>query len=196
MAKSTKSFAANIAVRAFLIGVTEVKTGKVFDRHRNNGINRNDKTILGKDTWNEIKNEFKKKCAYCGKDQEEAKPEVEHLEMLNRQQCGLDHPGNVVPCCSSCNKRKSVAGERAQYIRWDEQLCRISCGSLEDGHEHVKDYNDRETKIKAYLGKYPRLTCDEKKKVRGLAQRLYEDVTSKTETSLNHYKEVQIDQLS
>jgi hypothetical protein len=34
--------------------------------------------------------------------------EREHFLMINAEQCGLHHPGNIVPCCKDCQKEKGT----------------------------------------------------------------------------------------
>lgn len=85
--------------------------------------------------WNEkewfekLKKTFNNKCAYCDK----KKPlEREHLLMMNAEQCGLHHPGNIVPCCKDCQKRKrhnkdDDPKKKGKYFSWEEQL-EFECG--------------------------------------------------------------------
>jgi len=104
----TEQDAANTAVRAFLssIGGSYLDTGKW-----NTGSGQGEKY------WQKIKEYFSNQCAYCGADD---KPLMrEHLVMLNRGQCGLHHPGNVVSCCRKCNTRRRNDGK---YPSWSGQL--------------------------------------------------------------------------
>ena len=90
---NTGSDAGNTMVRAFL-----TKVGESYLNHSfNTGSGK------GKEIWQGIKNKFESKCAFCGKEFNELT--IEHLVMFNRKECGLHHPGNVVPSCKSCNKR-------------------------------------------------------------------------------------------
>lgn len=117
---NTAADAANTAVRAFLTEVGEKYWGKTF----------NTGTGSGKTIWEKIKNEvFRGCCCYCGKHTE--KLQIEHLIMFNREEYGLHHPGNVVPCCTDCNKREKK-NNNGKHVSWEEHL-RIIC--KESGQE-------------------------------------------------------------
>ena len=95
---NTASDSANTAVRAFLTKVGEFYLERTFN------------TASGKSKadWERIRgNVFDEQCAYCG--EAEHKLQIEHLLMFNRAEYGLHHPGNIVPCCKSCNKRERKA---------------------------------------------------------------------------------------
>src|SRR4030043_563192 len=101
--------AANTAVSAFLIKVGAKYWGKTF----------NVGSISGKVIWLEIKDKvFNERCCYCGNTP--GKLQIEHLIMFNREEYGLHHPGNVVPCCTDCNKRKK--DNNGKHVSWEEQL--------------------------------------------------------------------------
>ena len=50
--------------------------------------------------------------------------------MFNRKECGLHHPGNVVPSCKSCNKRTRDK-ESKEYVGWVKHL-ETKCDSSEE----------------------------------------------------------------
>ena len=106
---------------------------------------------------------------------------MEDLIMFNRYQCGLHHPGNIVPCCKSCNKRLP---DTKKYYDWLEQLEAV-CKTIEDNKirkkkilKHIKDE------------KYPDLTDDEVNALRAVAMSLYERTSSKLEKSINLFKDI------
>ena len=106
---NTAADAANTAVRAFLTKVGEFYLGRSF----NTGSGK------GKADWERIRDKvFEGRCAYCG--ESASKLQIEHLFMFNRTEYGLHHPGNVVPCCSTCNKRERKADKT--YTDWVEHL--------------------------------------------------------------------------
>lgn len=111
---NTSSDSANTAIRAFLTKVGEYYWGKSFNTGSGNS----------KKIFEQIKNEvFEGKCAYCGV--QANKLQIEHLIMFNRTQYGLHHPGNIVPACQSCNKRRR--DDSSNYLNWEdhlEQICR------------------------------------------------------------------------
>lgn len=49
---------------------------------------------------------FGEACAYCGKDLEQDRAAVEHLDGMNRYRAGLHIVGNVVVSCKRCNSEK------------------------------------------------------------------------------------------
>ena len=89
---NTASDAANTAVRAYLTSLGEKYLGHGF----NTGSGK------GKQIWEEIKTDFNNSCAYCN--DSDSKLTMEHLISFNRDQGGLHHPGNIVPCCRVCNR--------------------------------------------------------------------------------------------
>ena len=93
------------------------------------------------------------KCAYCGESGHTL--QIEHLLMFNRTEYGLHHPGNVVPCCKSCNKRERKNDK--SYTNWDEHL-KIVCVRRNENNQ----YQMRKNKIEKSIAdeKYPNL--DEK----------------------------------
>ena len=102
---NTGSDSANTSVRAFLTKIGEYYLGRTF----------NTASGQGKADWTRIKElVFNSKCAYC--DIELERPTIEHLIMFNRTECGLHHPGNIVPCCRECNKRERT--EDGGYQSW------------------------------------------------------------------------------
>lgn len=106
---NTSSDAANTAVRAFLTKVGAKYWGKTYNTGSGNG----------KAIWSEIKYEiFQGRCCYCGKSS--SKLQIEHLTMFNRQEYGLHHPGNTVPVCSECNKRRK--DDDGTYLDWEKHL--------------------------------------------------------------------------
>jgi hypothetical protein len=53
--------------------------------------------------WEEAKQYFNNKCAYCGNSGELV---MEHAIPINKEKLGEHRIGNIVPACSDCNKRK------------------------------------------------------------------------------------------
>lgn len=164
---NTGSDSANTAVRAFLTKVGEYYLEESF----------NTSSRKGKGVWEKIKEEFNNCCAYCG---ENKKLEIEHLIMFNKEECGLHHPGNIVPTCRECNKRKK--NEVDKYDTWDEHL-RTICTENE--------YDERKRKIYEHIEKYkyPKLTSDEIEIMKKIADSLYKSIKSEVDNSFNSYKE-------
>jgi hypothetical protein len=106
---NTPSDAENTAVRSFLTKLGEEYYQKSF----NTGSGH------GREVWRIIReDEFGGLCAYCGKIPD--KTSIEHLIMFNRDHCGLHHPGNIVPCCNSCNSRSKT--DDKIYNDWETHL--------------------------------------------------------------------------
>ena len=74
------------------------------------------------------KNKFENKCAFCREEFNELT--IEHLIMFNRTECGLCHPGNVLPSWKSCNKITRDK-ESKTYFGWEEHL-KTKCDSSEE----------------------------------------------------------------
>ncbi|MCL5421104.1 MAG: HNH endonuclease [Nitrospirae bacterium] len=170
---NTAADAANTAVRAFLTEVGEKYWGKIF----------NTGTGSGKATWEEIKNEvFSGCCCYCGKQSE--KLQMEHLIMFNREEYGLHHPGNIVPCCTDCNKRRKDSN--GKHVLWEDHL-KIVCNV--SGQEDCFEQR-RKCIIKHHTeGKYayPPLSDNEKHAIRVMAESLYRNIKTEIEKSLELY---------
>jgi hypothetical protein len=161
---NTDSDSANSAVRAFL-----TKVGAFY----NQGKKFNTSTGKGKIIWEKIKEEFENSCCYCGK---KLKLTMEHLIMFNRIEYGIHHPGNIVPCCSECNKRIKKNGK---YLSWKEHLKTRS----------RKNYKKRLKKIEEHITKYnyPKLTPEEIKTIKVIAESLYNHTKNEGEKSFDLY---------
>ena len=169
---NTSSDAANTMVRAFL-----TKVGESYLDHSFNTANGK-----GKKIWEKIKIEkFDNKCAFCGKDS--AKLETEHLIMFNRQESRLHHPGNVVPVCKPCNKRERDKLSK-EHLGWVEHL-NSKCASDEV-------FKKRKEKIIKHINEenYPKLTKDEKKALKAIAENLFERISSELPKSIELYKRI------
>ena len=169
---NTSSDAANTMIRAFLTKIGEDYLGRSF----NTGSGK------GKETWRRIKEEtFNKQCAFCGLVSDNLT--IEHFVMFNRDQCGLHHPGNVVPCCKSCNTRKKHSDTK-KYFNWNEQLESL-CNSIDELKERKKKILNHITDEK-----YPELTDDEINSLRAVAKSLYERTSSELDKSISLFKEI------
>ena len=169
---NTASDAANTMIRAFLTKIGEFYLGQTF----------NTSTSKGKKLWEEIKlDTFSGKCAFCESATDQLT--IEHLVMFNRSQCGLHHPGNVVPCCKSCNKRKRHA-DSGEYYDWIEQL--------ESVCDNIEQLKRRKKKINLHISRqgYPNLTDDERNALKAVAMSLYNRISAELETSINLFSEI------
>ncbi|MCH8032460.1 MAG: HNH endonuclease [Bacteroidetes bacterium] len=168
--------AANTAVRAFLTKLGEYYLG----RNYNTGSGR------AKVEWEKIREIiFEGRCAYCGK--RDSKLQVDHLIMFNRTQFGLHHPGNIVPSCSKCNNRSKHSS--GSYNNWEDHLSFI-CERNEEPHK----FHERWKKIKLHITEgefaYPKLTEEEIKAIRIIANDLYESIKTEFYHSIELYKEL------
>lgn len=105
--------------------------------------------------------------------------------MFNRTEYGLHDPGNIVPCCKSCNKRERK--EDNTYANWEEHL-RIICSRNKQNHL----FETRKAKIEASMENegYPHLDEKEKHAIRVIANSLYENIKSESTKSLELYKQL------
>jgi len=169
---NTSSDSANTSVRAFLTKIGEHYLKRSF----------NTSSGKGKDDWERIKEKvFDSKCAYC--DLPNEKLQIEHLIMFIRDECGLHHPGNIVPCCRECNKRQRKDGI---YISWENHLTFIC--------QDKELFKKRKKKIEEHIvcEKYPNLTNDELNALKAICEHLYDSTKAEFEKSLKLYKKIDI----
>ena len=104
--------------------------------------------------------------------------------MMNRDQFGLHHPGNIVPVCSRCNTRKAV---NKKYPNWEEHL-KLIC----DGKGEISKFENRKKKIKEHIKKekYPELSKEEKHAIRVIAESLYANTKSELNKSIELYEKL------
>lgn len=167
---NTPSDAANTAVRAYLTSLGTKYCGYAF----------NVSSGRGKRVWAEIKDSFQETCAYCGVSGQRLT--MDHLVSFNRVSGGLHHPGNVVPCCSDCNRRKKRDG---QEIDWAEHLTEVQA---RDGFTDSLR-NDREQKIRDHIVafNYPSLPSDEVAAICTIANSIYEAVSTDVKRGVDLY---------
>ena len=167
---NTASDAANTAVRAYLTTLGERYLGHGF----NTGSGK------GKEIWLEIKESFRNRCAYC--DQEPNRLTIEHLNSFNRDSGGLHHPGNIVPCCPDCNRRRK---ENGHEVDWKTHLADIV---ERDGHS-ITTLRSRQKLIEEHVQNYhhPNLTENELAAISTIAKSLYEAVASEVKRGTDLY---------
>ena len=176
MASNTPSYAANIAVRAFLTRVGRLYLGRVFDTRYGKG----------KEDWIRIKESvFENSCAYCGAT--ETKLTIEHLEMFNKSQCGLHHPGNIVPCCESCNVKRGL-DDKNEPVDWETHLRKKNSPSGTLG----SSFKIRLNRIRAHINRegYPNMNKDERQELKRLAESLYGSITDASKQAIDDYQGV------
>jgi len=172
---NTSADSANTNVRAFLTKVGEFYLGRSF----------NTSSGWGKKYWENIKTKtFNSRCAYC---LSKGKLHIEHLIMFNSEQCGLHHPGNIVPCCPKCNQRKKDK-DTQKYIEWVDQLETI-CDS---NALTIDEFKSRKKVILTHIKneKYPNLTDDEINALLAVANHLYTSTNSLFDSSFELFKNV------
>ena len=166
---NTASDAANTAVRAYLTTLGEKYLGHGF----NTGSGK------GKQIWTEIKESFRNRCVYC--DQESNRLTIEHLVSLNRDAGGLHHPGNIVPCCSGCNRRRKDNGHE---VDWKTHLADVV---ERDGHS-ISTLRCRQQRIEDHIqSHYPDLSGDEVAAIGTIARSLYEAVATEVKRGTHLY---------
>lgn len=170
---NTGSDSANTSVRAFLTKIGEYYLGRTF----------NTASGKGKEDWIRIKEVvFRSRCAYCDINLE--RPTIEHLIMFNKNECGLHHPGNIVPCCKECNKRER--SKDGGYQSWQSHLL-IICKKTD-----IASYKRRKEKIEKHIKteNYPKLTGDEINALKAICAHLYDSTKSELDKSLQLYKNI------
>ena len=104
--------------------------------------------------------------------------------MFNKEQCGLHHPGNIVPCCIECNKRKKDP-ETKQFVDWRDHLksiCEADKNKFKERKNRIANHiKDRE---------YPNLTDAEINALRAVAENLYSNTTSGLDSALKLFKQI------
>ena len=173
---NTASDASNTSVRALLTKIGELYYGRSY----------NTGSGAGKKVWLEIRDQiFNGCCVYCGEG--DVKLTIEHLIMFNRTEFGLHHPGNTVPCCSECNKRRK--GNDKRYLDWKSHL-RVVCE--ERGEPDM--YEPRLNKVVEHMERgpytYPKLTHEELSAIKVISQSLYENIKIEVQKSLNLYSDL------
>ena len=126
-ASSTKLFIAYLESKGLIVDKNLVLTNdimnlKVSSRNRENSrykgnaignaqnlLIRNILSNLGKETfyekdWQNTKEYFNHRCAYCG---EKAELLIEHAIPINKEKLGEHRLGNIIPSCKKCNELKA-----------------------------------------------------------------------------------------
>jgi hypothetical protein len=97
---------------------------------------------------------------------------------------GLHHPGNIVPCCTACNKRKK--DDNGRHVPWEEHLKHIC-----EERSEIEYYEHRRKLIYDHISNgeyaYPALTDNEKHAIRVIAESLYSHIRAEIEKSLDLY---------
>jgi hypothetical protein len=91
--------------------------------------------------------------------------------MFNRTEYGVHHPGNIVPCCRSCNKRERKVDR--SFTNRVEHL-EIICESRNEHHLISKRKRKIEKSIKDE--RYPNLSNEEQHAIRVIANSLYKQL--------------------
>ena len=107
--------------------------------------------------------------------------------MFNRSEFGLHHPGNIVPCCKDCNKRRK--DDSGDYLGWESHLREVCSERSEDSL-----FEERKERILSHHteGKYayPTLRKEEISAIKVISQSLYENIKTEVDKSLNLYKDL------
>lgn len=108
-------------------------------------------------------------CCYCGRQLENDRAAVEHLDGMNRFRAGLHVPGNVIVSCKKCNNEKRRDDQRPElklassgwesFLSHDSTRCGSACQSChywknlwpDDGQraENLKSARDRIVEFRA-----------------------------------------------
>ncbi|SDN62502.1 hypothetical protein [Bacillus sp. OK048] len=187
------SDAANSAIRALLKKIGEIYLTE--EPELKQMFNKNKR----KNFWEKIKKEFGHCCAYCGLkvgdkksvknkktgtlEEVVIKLEREHLLMTNKDECGLDHPGNIVPSCGPCNVNNRKLG-------WKEHLFEQCAGDFNLYHLRLEKI---ESHIKKY--KYPEIPEEIQREIRKKCDVLYNYVTKSVSESEQYISDIVVNSL-
>lgn len=173
---NTASDAANTAVRAFLTKIGEYYYGRNF----------NTGTSKAKQDWEKIRDiVFQSKCAYCG--MSGAKLQIDHLLMLNREDAGLHHPGNIVPACSSCNTR--TRDEEKKFNTWEKHLSYI-CEKTNEKEKFIDRWNNIKKHMNIGEFKYPILSSEETNALKIITNNLYNGVKIEFDRAVKLFEDI------
>jgi len=105
--------------------------------------------------------------------------------MMNREQFGLHHPGNIVPACKECNKRDKDKDKK--YFSWEQHLKNVcqknrTLNCFEERKKNLLDHRIDE--------KYPPLSNEEENAIRVVAEYLYNQIVNQGESSIGLYKKL------
>lgn len=107
--------------------------------------------------------------------------------MFNREQFGLHHPGNTVPTCSNCNKRRR--DENGNYLNWEKHL-EVICKE----NNQLSSFLERRGRIQNHISqgefKYPQLNEQESHAISVIASSLYENIKTEIDKSLSLYEDL------
>jgi len=104
--------------------------------------------------------------------------------MFNREKYGLHHPGNIVPCCNDCNKRKT--DKNGKHVSCERHLSIICKESGKEG-----EFEPRRDRILKHHTEgnfaYPKLTNNAEHAIRVIAESLYNGIKMEIEKSSGLY---------
>lgn len=93
--------------------------------------------------WNETKNYFDNKCAYCGMENENLV--MEHAIPINKLDLGEHRLGNLVPSCKECNNKKHHANYRNFLVNQPEELAKIQEYMEQKSYSPLSDNENSDT---------------------------------------------------
>ena len=154
----TISYAANIAVRAFLLNQSRKLQNEFIFFERGNRSKYSQ-------TWNDILVYFDYRCVYCYAHKESSLLEVEHLYPMNRTECGLQIKNNVAPCCSACNNGRDNS--------------KIWIDKLHLKQTDISIRTELEIKLRTHIGKYEEFRIKENHSLQERCIQLYDSIGEK-----------------
>ncbi len=73
--------------------------------------------------WNDTKNYYSNRCAYCGTEDESLV--MEHAIPINKLNLGEHRLGNLVPSCKECNSKKHHSNYKDYLVDQPKELAKI-----------------------------------------------------------------------
>ncbi len=175
-----RAAAAN-SVKAFLAEVAATFLGEVYDHKKG----------WGGEVWAKTLEYFEGRCAYCNMPAESlpkgVRMTMEHLIEENQWQCGLHHPANTVPACSTCNgsRDQSPDGSRLTWQQHLENLGKAkkwNASTVERRRQRIQEFVDGL--------RYPSITVEEMTYLRTTAQALYQDILRRSTAGAKGFTEI------
>jgi len=106
---------------------------------------------------------FGSTCCYCGRELENDRVAVEHLDGMNRFRLGLHIPGNVIVACRSCNGEKRRDDQLTElvlaesgwesFLSHDSRRCAHECQNCSYWRRVCPDSLGRETMLRSARGR-------------------------------------------
>lgn len=152
-------------------------------------------SITDADYTEQVEESFGHRCLYCGRQLENERAAVEHLDGMNRFRLGLHVPGNVAVACIWCNREKRRDDQLMtltladtgweSFLSHDMRRCPVDCKTcaywvriFPDAKNRFRHLDEARSRIHAFRERFAPV-IEESKKVKNVlhdsVERLYRD---------------------